>query len=62
MSVRGLKVIIPAYTVIALPGDPVLDERSYKCKVLLAHSFVVNHPQATLRFFDASWLQPLKGS
>jgi len=51
MSVSGLKVIIPAYTVSALPGDPVLlDEKSYKCKVLLAHGFVVSHPQATLRF------------
>lgn len=51
MAVRGLKVVIPACTVSALPGDPVLlDEKSYKCKVLLAHGFVVSHPQATLRF------------
>lgn len=51
MSVRGLKVVIPACAVSALPGDPVLlDEKSYKCKVLLAHGFVVSHPQATLRF------------
>lgn len=50
MSERGLKIIIPAYTVSAQPGDPVLDENNYKYKVLLAHGFVVSHPQATLKF------------
>lgn len=50
MSARGLKVIIPAYTVSSQPGDPVLAEKSYKCEVLIAQGFVVSHPQATLRF------------